>query len=180
MRSLRLVVMFIGLFFLASLSNVLACHRGFGSLISMQNHAGFERYETPRTRSKRGSGFGYTTEPTTESTGVTSDTAIGTTDQSIGLSATSTDCNSRTANINKFFQKSYIQIAEESAQGQGPHLEALALQVGCNAQQTVLLEKALQHNYHYVFTENDINHSINEFYTVVNSDDQLAACWPES
>ena len=61
MRSLRLVVMFTSLFFLASLSNVLACHRGFGSLISMQNHAGFERYEKPRTRSKRGSGFGLTT-----------------------------------------------------------------------------------------------------------------------
>ena len=105
MRSLKLIVMFIGLFFLASLSNVLACHRGFGSVISMQNHAGFERYEKPRTRSKRGSGFGLTTEPTTESTGVTSDTAIGTTDQSIGLSATSTNCDSRTANINKFFQK---------------------------------------------------------------------------
>jgi len=180
MRSLRLVVMFIGLFFLASLSNVLACHRGFGNLISMQNHAGFERYEKPRTLSKRGSGFGLTTEPTTESTGVTSDTAIGTTDQSIGLSATSTNCDSRTANINKFFQKSYIQIAEESAQGQGPHLEALALQVGCNAQQTVLLEKALQQNYQNVFEEDDIDHAISEFYTVVNSDDELAACWPKS
>ena len=180
MRSLRLVVMFTSLFFLASLSNVLACHRGFGSLISMQNHAGFERYEKPRTRSKRGSGFGLTTEPTTESTGVTSDTAIGTTDQSIGLSATSTNCDSRTANINKFFQKSYIQIAEESAQGQGPHLEALASQGGCNAQQTLLLEKALQQNYHSVFAEDNVNHSINKFYTVVNSDEQLAACWPES
>ena len=82
--------------------------------------------------------------------------------------------------INKFFQKSYIQIAEESAQGQGPHLEALALQVGCNAQQTVLLEKALQQNYHSVFAEDNVNHSINKFYTVVNSDEQLAACWPES
>ena len=180
MRSLRLVVTFTGLFFLASLSNLLACHRGFGSLISMQDHAGFERYETPRTRSKRGSGFGLTTEPTTESTGVTSDTAIGTTDQSIGLSATSTNCDSRTANINKFFQKSYIQIAEESAQGQGPHLEALALQVGCNAQQTVLLEKALQQNYQNVFDEDDIDHAISEFYTVVNSDEQLGACWPKS
>ena len=96
------------------------------------------------------------------------------------MSATSTNCDSRTANINKFFQKSYIQIAEESAQGQGPHLEALALQVGCNTQQTVLLEKALQQNYQNVFEEDDIDHAISEFYTVVNSDDELAACWPKS
>jgi hypothetical protein len=146
----------------------------------MQNHAGFERTETARTPSKRGSGLGYTTEPTTESTEITSDIVIGTTAQSFGLSATSTDCNSRIANIEKFFNKSYTQISEESAQGQGPHLEALAFQVGCDAQKTVLLEKAMQQNYHGLFAQDDINHSINKFYTVVNSDDQLAACWPKS
>ena len=52
--------------------------------------------------------------------------------------------------------------------------------VGCNARQTVLLEKAMQQNYHSVFAEDNVNHSINKFYTVVNSDEQLAACWPKS
>ena len=180
MRSFKLVFALAGLVFLISSSNAFACHRGFRNLITMQNHAGFERTKFAQTPSTRGSGFGLTTEPTTESTEFTSDAAIGTTVQSVGLSATSTDCNSRIANIEKFFDKSYTQIAEESAQGQGPHLEALASQVGCNAQQTVLLEKAMQQNYHGVFAKDDINHSINEFYTVVNNDEQLAACWPNS
>ena len=44
----------------------------------------------------------------------------------------------------------------------------------------VLLEKAMQQNYHGVFAKDDVNHSINKFYAVVNSDEQLAACWPKS
>ena len=76
---------------------------------------------------------------------------------------------------------SHIQkLLKKSAQGQGPHLEALAALVGCNARQTVLLEKAMQQNYQNVFDEDDIDHAISEFYTVVNSDEQLAACWPKS
>ena len=84
------------------------------------------------------------------------------------------------ASIEQFFDESYPKIAEESAQGQGPHLEALAALVGCNARQTLLLEKAMQQNYHSIFAEDNVNHSINKFYTVVSSDGQLAACWPKS
>ena len=80
----------------------------------------------------------------------------------------------------KIYLEQNPKIAEESAQGQGPHLEALAALVGCNARQTVLLEKAMQQNYQNVFDEDDIDHAISEFYTVVNSDEQLAACWPKS
>ena len=94
--------------------------------------------------------------------------------------ATTTNCKWRTSNIEKFFNNNYQQIAEESAQGQGPHLEALASQVGCNAQQTVLLERAMQQTYHDVFAKEDPNHSIRVFYKVVNSDEELVACWPKS
>ena len=48
-----------------------------------------------------------------------------------------------TLNIEKFFNERYLQIAEDFFQVKGPHVEALAFQVGCNGQQTVLLEKAL-------------------------------------
>jgi hypothetical protein len=130
---------------------------------------------TNKSKPKRG--FGLSTQVTTEpSTDVSTSSVYVPSDSS----ATSTDCGWRTSNIEKFFHESYLQIAEESSQGQGPHLEALAFQVGCNAQQTVLLEKTLQQNYHGLFAKDDINHSISEFYTVVNSDDQLAACWPKS
>ena len=95
--------------------------------------------------------------------------------ESTELISTTTNCDAMTAQIEKFFNERYEQIAEESSQGQGPHLEALAFQVDCNAQQTVILEKAMKRNYHREFAKEDINHSINEFYTLVNSDDQLAA-----
>ena len=112
--------------------------------------------------------------------GITIEAGLSTTIAPTEMSATSTDCKWMLARIEQFFDESYPQIAEESAQGQGPHLEALAALVGCNAQQTMLLEKAMQQNYHGIFSKEDINHSINEFYTVVNSDYQLAACWPKS
>ena len=122
------------------------------------------------------SGFGITSHPTTTTGEMVLTSFMGSSDSV----ATTTDCNWRTSNIEKFFNESYLQIAEESSQGQGPHLEALASQVGCNAQQAMLLEKAMQQNYQDVFAKEDINHSINEFYTVINSDEQLAACWPKS
>ena len=112
--------------------------------------------------------------------GITTETGLFTTIAPTEMSATSTDCRWMLARIEQFFDESYPKIAEESAQGQGPHLEALAALVGCNARQTVLLEKAMQQNYQNVFDEDDIDHAISEFYTVVNSDEQLAACWPKS
>lgn len=164
------------IFFLVSLSSALACHRWI--FFDQKNHiiAGHTGSNYKVSDSKPKSGFGITVQPTTTTAHSVVTSTYGTSDSV----ATTTDCNWRTSNIEKFFHESYLQIAEESSQGQGPHLEALASQVGCNPQQTVLLEKAMQQNYHGVFGKEDINHSINEFYTVVNSDDQLAACWPKS
>lgn len=175
MEIIKAIIALTGFIFLASLSNVFACHQGIGDW-----EKGHISDKYPKSRYKPKSGLGYTLYPASTTTDATTDVTMNgptvTTDQS----ATTTDCNWRTANIEKFFNESYLQIAEESSQGQGPHLEALAFQVGCNAQQTVLLEKAMQQNYHDVFAKEDINHSINGFYTVVNSNDQLAACWPKS
>jgi hypothetical protein len=173
MKAIKATMALTGMILLFSLSDVFACHQG-GMKTYLKGHTGDMARISKGGKSS--SAFGYTTEPSFESTEVTTYSSYGTTDST----ATSTNCNWRTSNIEKFFNESYLQIAEESSQGQGPHLEALAFQVGCNAQQTVLLEKAMQQNYHGVFAKEDINHSINEFYTVVNSDDQLAACWPKS
>ena len=176
MKAIKATMALTGMILLFSSSDVFACHQGFwGRGLAGKGHTG-DFSKISNRSGKSSSAFGYTTEPSSESTEVTTYSSYGTTDST----ATSTNCNWRTSNIEKFFNESYLQIAEESSQGQGPHLEALAFQVGCNAQQTVLLEKAMQQNYHGVFAKEDINHSINEFYTVVNSDDQLAACWPKS
>ena len=174
MRSIKIVIALTGLTLLLSFAEVFACHQGF---INGNWATGHSSMKVGTNKSKPKRGFGLSTQVTTEPlTDVSTSSVYAPSDST----ATSTDCGWRTSNIEKFFNESYMQIAEESAQGQGPHLEALASQVGCNAQQTVLLEKAMQQNYHGVFAKDDINHSINEFYTVVNSDDQLTACWPNS
>ena len=162
-----------GSILLFSLSDVFACHQWTPGKYYLEGHSSHKVGSKHEPKIFLGYSTQHTTEPTTD---ISTASVYGTSDST----ATSTDCGWRTSNIEKFFNESYMQIAEESAQGQGPHLEALASQVGCNAQQTVLLEKAMQQNYHGVFAKDDINHSINEFYTVVNNDEQLAACWPNS
>ncbi len=167
MKSLTLVMALSGFIFVAGSSDLFACHygSGYGSMYGNTGHF----TDGMRGQKKYKNVFGITIEA-----------GLSTTIAPTEMSATSTDCRWMLARIEQFFDASYPQIAEESAQGQGPHLEALAALVGCNAQQTMLLEKAIQQNYHSVFAKEDINHSINEFYTVVNSDNQLAACWPKS
>ena len=167
MKSLISVMVLSGFIFAARSSDLFACHygSGYGSMYGNTGHF----TEGMRGQKKYKNVFGITTE-----------TGLFTTIAPTEMSATSTDCRWMLARIEQFFDESYPKIAEESAQGQGPHLEALAALVGCNARQTLLLEKAMQQNYHSVFAEDNVNHSINKFYTVVNSDEQLAACWPKS
>jgi hypothetical protein len=167
MKSLSLIIALTGFIFFTCSSGLFACHygSGYGSMYGNNGHF----TERMRGQKEYKNAFGITTE-----------TVLFTTIAPTEMSATSIDCKWMLARIEEFFNKNYPQIAEESAQGQGPHLEALAFQVGCDAQKTVLLEKAMQQNYHGLFAQDDINHSINKFYTVVNSDDQLAACWPKS
>ena len=82
-----------------------------------------------------------------------------------------------TPNNDKSFNERYEHITKESSQSQWRHLEAIPFQLGCNAQWTVLLEKAMRSNHYDVFAKGDINHTLNEFYTAVNIDDQLAVFW---
>ena len=167
MQIIKATILLTAIALFACPSTLFACHygSGYGSMYGNTGHF----TDGMRGEKKYKNAFGITTE-----------TGLFTTIAPTEISATSTNCEWMLARIEQFFDESYPQIAEESAKGQGPHLKALASQVGCNAQQTVLLEKALQQNYHGVFAEDNVNHSINKFYTVVNSDAQLAACWPKS
>ena len=167
MKSLISVMVLSGFIFAACSSDLFACHygSGYGSMYGNTGHF----TEGMRGQKKYKNVFGITTE-----------TGLFTTIAPTEMSATSTDCKWMLARIEQFFDESYPKIAEESAQGQSPHLEALAELFGCNTRQTVLLKKAMQQNYHNVFAEDDVNHSINKFHTVVNSDEQLSACWPQS
>ena len=167
MQIIKATILLTAIALFACPSTLFACHygSGYGSMYGNTGHF----TDGMRGEKKYKNAFGITTE-----------TGLFTTIAPTEISATSTNCEWMLARIEQFFDESYPQIAEESAKGRGPHLKALASQVGCNAQQTVLLEKALQQNYHGVFAEDNVNHSINKFYTVVNSDAQLAACWPKS
>ena len=110
-----------------------------------------------------------TIHPTTSSLYATSDS-----------SATSTDCHWRTTNIEKFFNDSYQQIAEESAQGKGVHLEALASLSGGSAEQYGTFEKALYRKHSYVFADKDYDGSIDNFFNILNTDEDLLQCWGQS
>ena len=94
--------------------------------------------------------------------------------------ATTTNCNWRTANIQKFFNDSFQQIAEESAQGSGQHLEALASLSGCSAEQYEPFKTAMNRNHRYVFAEQDYDRTVNNFFNVLNTDEDLLKCWSQS
>ena len=105
----------------------------------------------------------------TQATSITSNYTIDT-------FATTTNCNWRTANIQKFFNDSYQHIAEESAQGSGQHLEALASLTGCSVDQYATFETVIHRNHGYVFADKDHDGSINNFFTVLNTDEDLKQC----
>ena len=169
MKAFKFLVVLTGFILLANVPTIFACHGGKHSTGEMVSG---KYLNTP----KRDNGFMMSVDLTLSMRLSTAGFFL----VWLEMTGTTTDCDFQLANIHMYFHKNYEQIAEQSAQGEGHHLEALASQVGCNAQQTVLLEKALQQNYQNVFDEDDINHAISEFYTVVNSDEQLAACWPKS
>ena len=74
----------------------------------------------------------------------------------------------------------FQQIAEESAQGSGQHLEALASLSGCSAEQYGTFEAAMNRNHRYVFAGKDYDGSVNNFFNVLNTDEDLLKCWSQS
>ena len=154
-----------------------ACHQGFLKGDALKGHSGDKPL---RTRSKPNSGLGYTLEPTSSTTAASAHATMNSGNATLDQTATTTDCNARTANIEKFFNESYEQIAEESAQGSGQHLEALASLTGCSAEQYGTFETAMNRNHRYVFADKDYDGSINNFFTVLNTDEDLLQCWGQS
>ena len=108
---MKTVMVLVGVFLLVFSENLLACHQ----LVPFES-GGLKGHSSAKTR-----GYG----------GITLGSTASTTDST----ATTTNCDWRTAKIEKFFNDSYQQIAEESAQGSGQHLEALAALTGCSAEQ---------------------------------------------
>jgi len=157
-------------------TNLLACHRsdvGFGGW--MKGHsANIEMQSNNRTNNGI---FAVSSQVSTEVTIHPTTSSIYATSDS---SATSTNCHWRTANIEKFFNDSYQQIAEESAQGMGVHLEALASLSGCSTEQYGTFEKALYRNHSYVFADKDYDGSIDNFFNILNTDEDLLQCWGKS
>ena len=96
------------------------------------------------------------------------------------MTGTSFDCHFQILSIQQFFNDKYQQIAEESAQGSGQHLEALASLTGCSVEQYETFETAMNRNHRYVFADKDYDGSINNFFNVLNTDEDLLQCWGQS
>jgi len=173
---LQVITVLVGLFLIFHSTSLFACHRSdvdFGGWLKGHS-ANIEMQSNNRTNN---SIFAVSSQVSTEVTIHPTTSSIYATSDS---SATSTDCHWRTTNIEKFFNDSYQQIAEESAQGTGVHLEALASLSGCSTEQYGTFEKALHRNHRYVFAEKDYDGSINNFFTVLNTDEELLQCWGKS
>jgi len=173
---LQVITVLVGLFLIFHSTSLFACHRSdvdFGGWLKGHS-ANIEMQSNNRTNN---SIFAVSSQVSTEVTIHPTTSSLYATSDS---SATSTDCHWRTTNIEKFFNDSYQQIAEESAQGTGVHLEALASLSGCSAEQYGTFEKALYRNHGYVFADKDYDGSIDNFFNILNTDEDLLQCWGKS
>ncbi len=175
-RTLKITIALACSFLWLFSENLFACHRSdvdFGGWLKGHS-ANIEMQSNNRTNN---SIFAVSSQVSTEVTIHPTTSSIYATSDS---SATSTDCHWRTTNIEKFFNDSYQQIAEESAQGTGIHLEALASLSGCSTEQYGTFEKALYRNHSYVFADKDYDGSIDNFFNILNTDEDLLRCWGQS
>ena len=127
MRNLLVTLFLVLVFLILGSSRLLACHLGIWAgawtVGHKENRVGVNSIP-PRNI------FEITTEMTRVSSKHTTASSHGTTDFTI----ITTNCDFKSANIEKFFNDSYEQISEESARGTGSHLEALASLTGCSTE----------------------------------------------
>ena len=160
-------------FLLISSSNLFACHLGIWAgawtVGHKQNRVGVN--PTPPTTI-----FEISTELTKTSSAHSTASSYATTNFTI----ITTNCDWKSANIEKFFNDSYEEIAEESAQGSGNHLEALASLTGCSVDKYSTFEQVMHRNHQYLFAENGYDGSIENLFKVLNSEHQLQTCLENS
>jgi len=161
------------IFVLISSSTLFACHLGIWAgawtVGHKQNRVGVN--PTPPTTI-----FEISTELTKTSSAHTTASSYATTDSTI----ITTNCDFKSANIEKFFNDSYEQIAEESARGTGSHLEALASLTGCPADQYGTFEQVIHRNHQNVFAEKDYDLSVKQLFNMLNSESELESCLQSS
>ena len=95
-------------------------------------------------RQENKSGIGITSGSTTTSTAFPTE-----------ITSTSTKCDWATAS--SFVYKEYQHIAEESAEGNGEHLNALNDILGCPKENRLMFTKFMKHNYNELFKINNDN-----------------------
>ena len=161
------------IFVLTSYSTLFACHLGIWAgawtVGHKENRVGVNSIP-PRNI------FEISTEMTRVSSKHTTASSYGTTDSTI----ITTNCDFKSANIEKFFNDSYEQIAEESARGTGSHLEALASLTGCPADQYGTFEQVIHRNHQYVFAEKEYSLSVKHLFNMLNSESELESCLQSS
>jgi hypothetical protein len=173
MRNLLATLILVLVFLILGSSSLLACHLGIWAgawtVGHKENRVGVNSIP-PRNI------FEISTEMTRVSSKHSTASSMGTTDATI----ITTNCDFKSANIEKFFNDSYEQIAEESAQGSGTHLEALASLTGCPADKYSTFEQVMHQNHQYVFAANEYDGSIENLFNVLNSEDKLQTCLENS
>ena len=173
MRNLLETLILVLVFQIFGSSSLLACHLGIWAgawtVGHKENRVGVNSIP-PRNI------FEITTEMTRVSLKHTTASSYGTTDSTI----ITTNCDFKSANIEKFFNDSYEQIAEESARGTGSHLEALASLTGCSADQYGTFEQVIHRNHQYVFAEKDYDLSVQHLFNMLNSERELDSCLQSS
>ena len=173
MRNLLATLILVLAFLILGSSSLLACHLGIWAgawtVGHKENRVGVNSIP-PRNI------FEISTEMTRVSSKHTTASSYGTTDSTI----ITTNCDFKSANIEKFFNDSYEQIAEESAKGTGSHLEALASLTGCSADQYGTFEQVIHRNHQYVFAEKDYDLSVKHLFNMLNSEIELEPCLQSS
>jgi hypothetical protein len=180
---MKIAIVLVGAFLLVLSETLFACHR-YSNDAALEGHpSGNIRRTLSKQYGVSGAGKSLFDDPVGAQTDQFKSAFAMTTALPFSISdsfTTSTNCGWRTANIEKFFNDSYKQIAEESAQGSGQHLEALASLTGCSAEQYGTFETAMNRNHRYVFANKGYDGSINNFFTVLNTDEDLKQCFGHS
>jgi len=132
MKNFGILLMLVLLEFVFCIEKPLACHEG--AMGGQQGIGPTLRGHNPTTRSN---GLLVLTESTT------------------AASSTTTSCDEYTV----FLEKSYDQIAENAARGEGVFIDALSIFYGCTSESKNRFQKLIQENFNALFK----NHKKNGF-----------------
>lgn len=132
-----------------------------GMLCFVPLSSAWARHKCPKIPAPSGF-FGLFTTTTLLPTGSTMATARASQTSGCGRGHPSSDFYKPSiGRMEIYLEDTLVQVDEESAQGQGTHLAALALLAGCPAETTPIFSETLQSHYSSIFQKADAENSAN-------------------